>query len=177
MLIVVCQTLLLALVLMLCPVWAMADELEPCFRHHGARFGIDPLLLRAIATVESGLRPEAMNTEHQARTGTQDHGLMQINSGWLPTLQRYGIDAQALRQPCTSIEVGAWILADLIKRHGNSWDAVGAYNAACTQLKGEQCQAARSRYTWKVFRAMSKAQAQRQTALQVASAGTGRPTP
>lgn len=165
------KTLLLAVVL--CPVWATADELEPCFTHHGSRFGIDPLLLRAIATVESGLRSTATNTSHVGTTGTLDHGLMQINSAWLPTLKRYGIDVQGLSQPCTSIEVGAWILADLIKRHGNSWDAVGAYNAACTQLKGEACRQARARYTWKVYQALRKAQALRQQTVQVAALAVG----
>jgi hypothetical protein len=37
-------------------------------------------------------------------------------------------------------------------RHGANWDAVGAYNAACTRLQPTDCAAARSRYAWQVYR-------------------------
>lgn len=127
-----------------------------CFEHHGRRFGLNPALLRAIALVESAGRPQAVNRNHQARTGSVDVGLMQINSAWLPTLARHGIAADDLRDPCTSIEVGAWILSDLVQRHGNSWDAVGAYNASCSELKGAACVRARATYAWKVYRRLER---------------------
>ncbi|MFC0022236.1 transglycosylase SLT domain-containing protein [Neisseria gonorrhoeae] len=38
--------------------------------------------------------------------------------------------------PCTNVHIGAWILANSYRQHGKSWEAVGAYNAACTKLKG-----------------------------------------
>jgi soluble lytic murein transglycosylase-like protein len=127
-------------------------NLDACFHLQAARFGLDPQLLRSIASVESGMRAHAENRTHLSRTGTRDIGLMQINSGWLPTLARYGIDQADLHEPCTNIEVGAWILRGLVSRLGDSWDAVGAYNAACTELKGVDCQRARARYAWKVWR-------------------------
>jgi hypothetical protein len=140
------RTFVAAILLAIPSGWAWAD----CFVHHAARYGLEPELLRAIALVESGGRPDAVNGAHQSRTGTRDLGLMQINSAWLPRLRRHGIQEQDLFEPCTSIEVGAWVLADLVGRHGNTWDAVGAYNAACTQLKGAACIKARARYTWLV---------------------------
>lgn len=129
---------------------------EHCFQAVGAASGIHPPLLKAIAIVESSNNPGATNKQHVARTGSYDIGLMQINSRWLPTLARHGLKEDDLFEPCTSIEVGAWILVDLFRRHGGGWEAVGAYNAACSSLQGAACRAARDVYINKVRKAMSK---------------------
>lgn len=98
-----------------------------CWEQAGARYGINPYLLYAIAKTESGLNPKAINRN---KNGSVDLGLMQINSSWLPALRKFGIDQQQLMEPCISIEVGAWILAQNFQRMGNSWRAVGAYNSS-----------------------------------------------
>ena len=98
-------------------------------------------LLYAIAKTESGLNPNAVNRN---RNGSYDIGLMQVNSRWLPTLRKYGVDEKQLFDPCVSIHVGAWILAQNMQRMGNSWEAVGAYNARNPEL--------RLRYARKVYR-------------------------
>jgi soluble lytic murein transglycosylase-like protein len=110
-------------------------------RATGARYGVNPYLLYAIAKTESSLNPKAINRN---KNGSYDIGLMQINSSWLPTLRRYGVDEKHLLDPCTSIHVGAWILARNMQRMGNSWDAVGAYNATKPDL--------RLKYAMKVYR-------------------------
>jgi soluble lytic murein transglycosylase-like protein len=130
-----------------------------CWCEAKAKYGVNPNLLLGVAAVESGLRPNAMNTSHIKKTNSVDIGLMQINSRWVGTLKRFGINAADLRNPCTNIKVGAWILSDLMVKHGDSWEAVGAYNAACTQLKGQACRAARSKYAWKVHQAMLRHEA------------------
>ncbi|HDR9331146.1 TPA: lytic transglycosylase domain-containing protein, partial [Burkholderia multivorans] len=84
-------------------------------------------LLRGIAQVESGMNPNAVNTN---ANGTIDIGLMQINSSWLPTLAREGITQQSLFDPCTNAYVGAWIFSQNIRQLGPNWNAIGAYNAA-----------------------------------------------
>ncbi|HQR19505.1 MAG TPA: lytic transglycosylase domain-containing protein [Burkholderiaceae bacterium] len=127
-----------------------------CFSEAAARYGVSPQLLCAVARCESDMRPDAVNRSHVARTGTVDYGLMQINSGHLPWLKQYGITEQHLLDACTNVQVGAYILAEKMQRYGNSWEAVGAYNAACTQLKGEKCTEARMKYAWCVHRRLAQ---------------------
>lgn len=117
-----------------------------CFEESGREFGIDPLLLHAIAKVESSMRPRAVNHN---RNGTYDIGLMQINSIHLPGLAREGYTRERLlNEPCASVRVGARILADFIAQHGYTWNAVGAYNAGSAPQREEL----RKRYATRVWR-------------------------
>lgn len=128
-----------------------------CFDEAGQMYEVNADLLRGIAQVESSMNPLAMNMEHKERTGSYDIGLMQINSGWLKTLAKFGItEMQMKTDPCLNVKVGAWILKTNMNKMGANWNAVGAYNAACTQLKGEACTNARNTYTSKVWRAMNR---------------------
>jgi len=128
---------------------AVALPARACWQEAGSRYQIAPVLLYAIARTESALNPAA---SHRNRNGSIDIGLMQINSAWLPELARYGISEHDLWQPCTNIHVGAWVLAQKIKKLGMSWDAVGAYNAA-TPYK-------RTHYAWKVYANLERVRGQ-----------------
>ncbi len=98
-----------------------------CFELAAQRYGVPKTLLIAIAEQESGLRAGVVNTAN--RNGSRDIGLMQINSGWLPTLTQYGITENDLLDPCVNTLVGAWILKGNFRRLGYTVNALGAYNA------------------------------------------------
>lgn len=106
---------------------AGAGPAQACWDQAAARYGVNTHLLYAIAKTESNFNPAAVNRN---KNGSYDIGMMQINSSWLPLLRKHGIAESQLYDACTSIHVGAWILGQNIRRMGNSWDAVGAYNAA-----------------------------------------------
>ncbi|MFL9912014.1 lytic transglycosylase domain-containing protein [Paraburkholderia sp. RL17-337-BIB-A] len=101
---------------------AAADCLDDAAQFHH----VNVVLVRAIAQQESGMRASAINVNND---GTEDVGLMQINSSWLPKLRRYGVTREALFNACVNVYVGTWILASNIRQFGPTWKAVGAYNA------------------------------------------------
>jgi len=99
---------------------------ENCWITVSTKYNIPPNLLFAIALVESGLNPTAVNVN---RNGSRDFGFMQINDWWHPRLKKFGILPKHLADPCVSIHVGAWILAQNFHQMGYTWQAIGAYNA------------------------------------------------
>ena len=145
---------------------------QACWEEAARRYGISADLLYAIARVESNLNPLVVNRSHVRRTGSYDIGLMQINSGHLRTLSRHGIREADLFEPCTNIHVGAWLLADSFSRRGATWDAVGAYNAACSQLRGKDCVEARAKYAWRVYRQLPRQRGARSDSQMVSAAAT-----
>ncbi|TCK33442.1 transglycosylase-like protein with SLT domain [Paraburkholderia sp. BL8N3] len=115
-------TSMLAIVACLVSSSSRADCIDDAARYHR----VSVQLVRAIAQQESGMRANAINTN---RDGSEDIGLMQINSSWLPKLSRYGITRPKLFDACVNAYVGTWILASNIRQFGPTWKAVGAYNA------------------------------------------------
>lgn len=99
---------------------------ENCWLTVSKKYNIPTYLLFAIAMVESNLNADARNMN---TNGSVDNGYMQINNWWHPTLAKYNITPTHLKDPCVSIHVGAWILADNFYRMGYTWKAIGAYNA------------------------------------------------
>ena len=97
-----------------------------CFQEAGARYGISPVLLKAISDVESNGDIHAVN--YNAASGTVDIGHMQINSFWKTHLGAY---YDALFDACYCTMVGAWILKQCIDRYGYDWDAVACYHTGC----------------------------------------------
>ncbi|MGP8438113.1 lytic transglycosylase domain-containing protein [Paraburkholderia fungorum] len=97
-----------------------------CLDDAAAYQHINSQLVHAIALNESQMRADAV---HMNSDGSEDIGLMQVNSGELPGLARYGIRREHLFNACVNAYVGTWILARKIRQFGPTWKAVGAYNA------------------------------------------------
>ena len=111
---------------------ACASGAQACWQDIADSYGINAHLLYAIAKTESNLNPAAINRN---KNGSYDIGLMQINSSWLPVLKKYGVEEGQLKDACTNLQVGAWILSQNMRRMGPTWEAVGAYNARNPQLR------------------------------------------
>ncbi|MBV8501689.1 MAG: lytic transglycosylase domain-containing protein [Paucibacter sp.] len=94
---------------------------QPLLREAAARNGVDMELLKAIITVESGYKQDAVSPRGAL-------GLMQLTPD---AGQRYAKtrDHKALLNPKTNVETGARMLADLIRRFGRIDAALAAWNA------------------------------------------------
>lgn len=112
-----------------------ATGLDAIFDKYGNQYGVDPALLKAIASVESSLNPNAINAGDRYSVG-----LMQIlyrpstadrNS---PPTNRFDIDGwrdatfDKLKDPDFNVKMGAQILAWNIKTYGLP-RAIAVYNA------------------------------------------------
>lgn len=96
-----------------------------CWDEASAMYGHDPYLLKAIGWKESRGHVGAVGS--LLPDGNRALGLMQINTIHLPALSKQGITRTDLFDPCTSQKVGAWVLADCLKKKGEVWAAVGCY--------------------------------------------------
>ncbi|HET6160586.1 MAG TPA: lytic transglycosylase domain-containing protein [Dongiaceae bacterium] len=97
-----------------------------CFNEAGQTYKVPPLLLQAIAWVESRYDKNANNYN---TNGSTDMGVMQINSLWLEPLSEYGIKKKHLYNACFNINVAAWILRKQINEVGYNWQAVAHYHS------------------------------------------------
>ena len=110
-----------------------------CWNEAAAMYGHDPYLLKAIGWKESRGHVGAVGS--LLKDGNRALGLMQINTIHLPRLNKLGIHRSDLFDACTSQKVGAWVLADCLKKKGDIWVAVGCYyggpaSRAYTAMRG-----------------------------------------
>lgn len=105
---------------------------EPCVQEAAARYGVDVRLVEAILHVEGG----RVGLRKANANGTHDLGPMQINTSWLPQLRALGVEeSHLLRDYCSNVAVGTWILARELKAGNASpntpgyWQSVGRYHS------------------------------------------------
>jgi soluble lytic murein transglycosylase-like protein len=139
---------------------SLAKEVPNAYRTIAKQYHVPADILYAIALAESGYRhkkifnpwPWTLNIKgagkryrnhHQAKTAllnarkTKQHvdvGLMQINTKW------HGhrvFQAEQLLDPFTNLKVGATILKEFHKKHGDWWVAVGLYHSPSNPTRAE----------------------------------------
>lgn len=134
---------IMVLTLLFIPAINANAYLAYCFNRASALYRVPQDVLMAIADVESGFNPYAINVEgtpyfpnnysramnivHKYRDSSMDIGIMQVNSFWFNRLHyplRYGLD------PCDDVYLGAYVLARKIKRYGYNWRGIAAYHSA-----------------------------------------------
>ncbi len=110
----------------------MSAPLLTCMAAVAAFYNLPPKALPAIHRVEGG---HAGSIGHN-RNGTDDLGIMQVNTAWLPELaRRTGLPRSRLRialirQDCFNIAVaGAILRIYLNEAHGDTVTAIGYYHS------------------------------------------------
>ena len=117
-----------------------------CIWSAAGYYRLPPLALVGILDVEGGQAGMASRNAD----GSEDLGPMQINSRWLPRLERSGLTrTEILANPCANVWAGAWILALSYARDRDIWTAIGHYHS---RKRGES-----RRYRRKVAKAIAKA--------------------
>lgn len=112
-------------VMLISSISVTAHAEKECWLEAGQMYGVDPVLLMAIAWKES--RGHIHSVGPTLRDGNRALGLMQINTIHMPLLQRHGIHREDLFDPCVSKKIGAYVLADCLKKFEASWHSVGCY--------------------------------------------------
>lgn len=131
--------------------FALANDWHSCLSSTSDKFQIDKSILLAIAQVESNFNSCAVATN---KDGSEDLGLMQINSWWLSKLENYGITKEELlSNSCLNLQAGAWILRQNFDDFGFTWKAIGVYNAGTS--RNSEIEKRRQIYAYKVFNALN----------------------
>lgn len=112
------------------------------------RWGLPSLLVRAVMDVESSAHPWTVNVagrDHYPRESEEalrlvnsalakgksvDVGLMQINSYWV---HKFQLSPDVVLDPAVNLTIGAWILAQELKRYGNNWKGIGSYHTPASR--------------------------------------------
>jgi hypothetical protein len=105
-------------------------QAEPayCIVSGAHRFDLPPEALLSLALVEGGRNGTASTNTN----GSQDLGLMQINTLWLKSkspLNAYVNFTTLINDVCANAHTAAWILASEVKKAGGDlWKAIGKYH-------------------------------------------------
>ncbi len=110
----------------------MAIPFLSCMALVATFYGLPPRVLPSIHVVEGG----QVGTVHRNANGTDDLGVMQINTRWLPVLasvarmEPAAVQARLVQDACFNIAAAGLVMrAALLARHGDLMTAIGDYHS------------------------------------------------
>ncbi|NVN48227.1 lytic transglycosylase domain-containing protein [Asaia spathodeae] len=113
------------------PLTQLSGELSACVANAARLNRIPEGIFRAVLMTEGGKNGLA----HRNQNGSEDLGVAQINTRWLPVLSSQGITRERLMNDgCLNVSVGAWILGRELANADNTdtndmWRRIGNYNS------------------------------------------------
>jgi hypothetical protein len=115
----------------------MAVPFLTCMALVASLYNLPPRVLPAIQAVEGGI----VTTVHRNTDGTEDLGMMQINTRWLPFLSRYTrspeitVRENLLGRGCYNIAAAGLIMRIYLdETHGDLMRAIGNYHSHTLSL-------------------------------------------
>ena len=113
-----------------------------CINQAALHHHVPATMIVSVMQIENGRNGDAIHNKN----GTHDLGVMQINTSWLPRLQKYSISKESLKNDaCLNVDVGAWILAQSIAR-SEGWKGVGNYHSATPKYNVVYSQKVKRKY-------------------------------
>ncbi len=116
-----------------------------CINHAATLYQVPAVVIVSVLKIEGGKNGLASRN----KDGSYDYGPMQINTRWLKTVGPYGYTREDIQfNPCTNVEVGAWILRQSIFQGKDYWNGVGNYHSHTPTLNESYHFKVRYYYGW-----------------------------
>jgi hypothetical protein len=97
-----------------------------CINKAAVQYHVPAMLIISVLRMENG----HVGSANVNKNGTVDYGPMQINSIWLPKIQKYGYTQYKIQyDPCANVAVGTWLLSQEIANDRTLWKGVGDYHS------------------------------------------------
>jgi hypothetical protein len=116
-----------------------AQALAACLLMAANTYHVPPAVMIGIMHVEGGHIGQEAGPNFN---GTYDLGPMQVNTYWLPQLQRiWHVSLPTARvwvrdDGCVNVHVAAWILRQKMDQTGSLWGGIAAYHSATPSVGG-----------------------------------------
>jgi hypothetical protein len=110
-----------------------AQTFAACVLLAANTYNVPPAVMIGIMNVEGGHIGQEVGPN---QNGTYDLGPMQVNTRWLPMLQKtWNVSSSTARSwvrdnGCVNVHVAAWILRQKMEDTGSLWGGIAAYHSA-----------------------------------------------